>query len=266
MYSIGQLALILKVSTRTLRHYDEIGLLKPCNVNEENGYRYYDKEQISLAKNIIKLKECGLSLDEIKELKASGFENSYVVIKKRLSIIEDEIKKLISMKDNLYKILRKEDIIIKKGELPFKTYDIQIAKLDNINVISKRCTISTKDIGKVVGTLYEEISKNGLRIKGGHIVKYFENDFDPENADIEVCIPIESRKETKLKIHVIPKGTYVMATASSISEKGDVYESIINWINSNGYKISGNPLERYSVNYENGLFKIDIYYPINMNK
>ncbi|QRI53346.1 MerR family transcriptional regulator [Clostridium botulinum] len=72
MYTIGQLALILKVSTRTLRHYDDIGLLKPYCINEENGYRYYEQEQISLAKNIMKLKGYGLILEEIKEIIANS--------------------------------------------------------------------------------------------------------------------------------------------------------------------------------------------------
>ncbi len=66
MYTIGQLALILKVSTRTLRHYDDIDLLKPYCINEENGYRYYGQEQLSLAKNIIKLKGYGLALERNK--------------------------------------------------------------------------------------------------------------------------------------------------------------------------------------------------------
>ncbi|APR00136.1 MerR family transcriptional regulator [Clostridium botulinum] len=72
MYTIGQLALILKVSTRTLRHYDDIGLLKPYCINEENGYRYYEQEQISLAKNIMKLKGYGLALEEIKKIIANS--------------------------------------------------------------------------------------------------------------------------------------------------------------------------------------------------
>ncbi|BCZ47388.1 MerR family transcriptional regulator [Clostridium gelidum] len=261
MYSIGQLALILKVSTRTLRHYDDIDLLKPYNVNEENGYRYYTKEQISLAKNIIKLKEYGLTLEEIKEIIVNGYENNNEIIKKRLNIIEGEITRLSAMKDNLCKVL-KENIIIKNKEFNCKKYEVQTVELDIINVISKRCTINIKDVGNIVGSLYEDINKNGLRIKNGHIVKYFENEYDPENADVEVCIPVESRKEGKLKINTIQKGLYVTATANSISEKGDVYENIINWVQLNHYEINGNPLEQYNVNYENGLFKIDIYYPI----
>jgi DNA-binding transcriptional MerR regulator len=263
MYSIGQLALILKVSTRTLRHYDEIGLLKPYNVNQENGYRYYGKEQISLAKNIIKLKEYGLTLEEIKELTANGVENNNEIIKKRLNIIEDEIKRLIIMKDNLCQVL-KGNQTVKNKIFNCRKYEVQTVELDSINVISKRCTINTKDVGEIVGLLYETINKNGLRIKGGHIVKYFGNEYDPENADIEICIPVESRKEGKIKINTIPNGRYVTATANSISEKGDVYETIINWIYSNKYKIIGNPFEQYNVNYQSGLFKIDIYYPVEV--
>ncbi|MCC5422360.1 MerR family transcriptional regulator [Clostridium botulinum] len=261
MYTIGQLALILKVSTRTLRHYDDIGLLKPYCINEENGYRYYEQEQISLAKNIMKLKGYGLALEEIKEIIANSNINRYEIIKKRLNIIESEIARLTVMKDNLYKML-KENKVIKSKEFNYKIHEVEIVQLDNINVISKRCTINTKDIAKVVGSLYELINKNGLRIKGPHIVKYFENEYDPENADVEICIPIEPRKEGKLNIHIIPKGRYVTSTANSIGEKGDVYESIINWSQSNNYKINGNPFEEYNVNYQTGLFNINIYYPI----
>lgn len=80
MYTIGQLALILKVSTRTLRHYDDIGLLKPYCINKENGYRYYEQEQISLAKNIMKLKGYGLALEEIK-LMGILLKNIMLIIK-----------------------------------------------------------------------------------------------------------------------------------------------------------------------------------------
>ncbi len=110
MYTIGQLALILKVSTRTLRHYDDIGLLKPYCINEENGYRYYEQEQIRLAKNIIKLKGYGLALEEIKEIVANSNINRHEIIKKRLNIIESEIARLTVMKDNLYKMLKENKV------------------------------------------------------------------------------------------------------------------------------------------------------------
>lgn len=66
-YSIGEVAAMLEVSTRTLRFYDEKGLVKPAYI-EENGYRFYEKEQIRQIELIIYLKELGFSLKQIKLL------------------------------------------------------------------------------------------------------------------------------------------------------------------------------------------------------
>ncbi len=63
-WSIAQLARMSKVTSRTLRHYDEIGLLKPAYVGS-NGYRYYEREQLLRLQQILLFRELGLGLDEI---------------------------------------------------------------------------------------------------------------------------------------------------------------------------------------------------------
>lgn len=65
--SIGETAQRLGVSVRTLRHYDEIGLVKPAEVGE-NGYRYYDREAMALLQQVLFYRELGLSLKEIGPL------------------------------------------------------------------------------------------------------------------------------------------------------------------------------------------------------
>ena len=65
--SIGDAAQRLGVSVRTLRHYDEIGLLKPTQVGE-NGYRYYDREAMALLQQVLFYRELGMSLKEIGPL------------------------------------------------------------------------------------------------------------------------------------------------------------------------------------------------------
>ena len=62
-FSIGQAARMLDVSVRTLRHYDEIGLVKPAEVGE-NGYRYYDREAMALLQQVLFYRELGLPLKE----------------------------------------------------------------------------------------------------------------------------------------------------------------------------------------------------------
>lgn len=66
-YLIGQVAQKLNISTRTVRYYDEKGLVKPYLV-KENGYRYYNDEQIMQLQEIIYLKDLGFSLRQIREL------------------------------------------------------------------------------------------------------------------------------------------------------------------------------------------------------
>jgi len=68
MYTIGQFSKIGNVSTKMLRHYDKIGLIKPTFVNPENQYRYYEKHQVQDILKINRLKKYKFSLDEIKQI------------------------------------------------------------------------------------------------------------------------------------------------------------------------------------------------------
>ena len=66
-YTIGEVAKKLQVSTRTLRFYEEKDLVRPA-YTEENGYRFYEKDQIRQLELILFLKELGFSLKQIKML------------------------------------------------------------------------------------------------------------------------------------------------------------------------------------------------------
>ncbi|MEV0591715.1 MerR family transcriptional regulator [Nonomuraea cavernae] len=66
-WSIAQVARMSGVTSRTLRHYDEIGLLTPAWVGG-NGYRHYEEDQLLRLQQILVLRELGLGLTEIKEI------------------------------------------------------------------------------------------------------------------------------------------------------------------------------------------------------
>ena len=67
-FSISQTAKIAGVTSETLRHYDRIGLVKPCKVDEWTGYRYYSQQEIVRLNTIHALRCMDLSLAEIKEI------------------------------------------------------------------------------------------------------------------------------------------------------------------------------------------------------
>lgn len=62
MFKIGDFSKFSRVSVKTLRYYDEIGLLKPETVDSNTGYRYYSAEQLPRLNSIVGLKELGMNL------------------------------------------------------------------------------------------------------------------------------------------------------------------------------------------------------------
>ncbi|MDD4776435.1 MAG: MerR family transcriptional regulator [Syntrophomonas sp.] len=66
-YTVQKLAQLAGVSSRTLRYYDEIGLLKPSRVNS-SGYRIYGQAEVDLLQQILFYRELGMGLARIKEI------------------------------------------------------------------------------------------------------------------------------------------------------------------------------------------------------
>lgn len=66
-YTINKLSQMAKISSRTLRYYDEIGLLKPKRINS-SGYRIYGEEEINILQQILFYKELGVELSIIKNI------------------------------------------------------------------------------------------------------------------------------------------------------------------------------------------------------
>ncbi len=70
LYTAGEIARIAGVSLRTIRFYDEKGLLKPVSYSEA-GYRYYNQESLAVLQRILMLKYLGFSLQRIEEIMTS---------------------------------------------------------------------------------------------------------------------------------------------------------------------------------------------------
>lgn len=66
-YTVNKLAKLAGISTRTLRYYDEIGLLSPVRMSS-NGYRIYGKIEVDRLQQILFYRELGVPLDEIKKI------------------------------------------------------------------------------------------------------------------------------------------------------------------------------------------------------
>lgn len=103
MLSIGEFSNICKVTTKTLRYYAEIDLLKPSEVDPENGYRYYAIEQLEKMLFINRLKAYSFSLDEIKAiLQSEEMQDDHLQLAflKKKKEIEKKMQKAVIWRDN----------------------------------------------------------------------------------------------------------------------------------------------------------------------
>ncbi|MEI6578759.1 MAG: MerR family transcriptional regulator [Eubacteriales bacterium] len=96
-YAINKLAQMSGISTRALRYYDSIGLLRPARVSS-NGYRIYSQNEVDKLQQILFYREMGISLDEIKTiLNAPGFDKE--------KALQNHLTALLQKKEQLEKLV-----------------------------------------------------------------------------------------------------------------------------------------------------------------
>ena len=86
LYKIGMFAAMNHVTVKTLRFYEEQGLLTPALIHPETGYRYYTLSQMSVLHQITALKQAGFTLEEIARLD-DGKEEEAVLLKKKSELL-----------------------------------------------------------------------------------------------------------------------------------------------------------------------------------
>ncbi|MCI7474345.1 MAG: MerR family transcriptional regulator [Clostridiales bacterium] len=92
-YSIQELSRLSGVTTRTLRWYDQIGLLKPSRV-AESGYRYYGKAEVDRLQDILYYRALGVELARIKECLDDPSFDRLAVLRNHLAALEAEQARL----------------------------------------------------------------------------------------------------------------------------------------------------------------------------
>lgn len=117
LYKIGDFSKETNVSVKTLRYYDEINLFKPMEIDLFTGYRYYDSSQIDDLNLILKLKEVGFTLEEIKT-SWNNFSDDTMLKKKNellneINLINEKIREIDYLRSNIVNgkiILNNKDV------------------------------------------------------------------------------------------------------------------------------------------------------------
>ncbi|MBR3918516.1 MAG: MerR family transcriptional regulator [Clostridia bacterium] len=112
---IKEFAELTGVSVRALHYYDEIGLLKPSYVDEQNGYRFYDENSLERMQEILFYRELDFPLKSIAEILASPNYDKQKALaeqKRLLTIKKDRLTRLIAALEQ-----------VEKGEIMMSAFD-----------------------------------------------------------------------------------------------------------------------------------------------
>ncbi|MGT2950540.1 MerR family transcriptional regulator [Streptococcus cuniculi] len=115
LYSIRQLANLSGVSTRTLRYYEEVGLLLPAHKND-SGYRFYGEQEVDTLQQILFYKERGFELKQIKELLSQTNLDTLTRLEEHLADLHAKKEKIETMIENLTRTIQAQ-----KGHITMTT-------------------------------------------------------------------------------------------------------------------------------------------------
>lgn len=116
-YTVNQLARLAGVSKRTIHYYDQIGLLKPTRLGE-NNYRYYGQEALLTLQQILFYRELELNLNEIQGImNAPDFDVLTALRSHRSALLGrvERLKRLIHTVENTIEKITRKDGMDAKG-------------------------------------------------------------------------------------------------------------------------------------------------------
>jgi len=103
-YTVQKLGQLAGVSTRTLRYYDEIGILKPARINS-SGYRIYGEAEVDRLQQILFYRELGVSLERIKDIVTDPAFDGAAALKDHRQQLLDKRKQLDLLIENVEKTI-----------------------------------------------------------------------------------------------------------------------------------------------------------------
>ena len=241
LYKIGMFAAMNHITVKTLRFYEEQGLLMPAYINQENGYRYYTLSQMAVIHQITALKTAGFTLEEIALIN-SGTDEEAVLLKKKselLAKISDLTRQIAVMDGYLSK---------KKTRL---SAPVLIKTVPETTVAFMRIRLESYDC------LFERMPEMGaLMEKAGCVCSLPEYCFtgypEPGYKDGDILVDIcESVAEAKQDDGDLRFKTLPEIQAACVFHKGsyrtfaESYEAVLRYIEENGYEIAGEIRESY---------------------
>ena len=241
LYRIGMFAQMNHITIKTLRFYEEQGLLAPACVDGENGYRYYSMDQMAQLHQITALKQAGFTLGDIKKLKQGEDETAFLKRKKT---------ELLAQIAELAGQIAVIEGYLAGGEASLDA-PVLVRTIPAVIAATAKARIeSYDDLFELMPAMGAEMERLGCRCVSPEycFTHYLEPGYKEENILIETCEAVTEKKQDS---DIVTFQDFPEIQAACIFHKGSYHEfsrsyaAVLHFIEENGYEICGNIRERY---------------------
>jgi DNA-binding transcriptional MerR regulator len=185
--SIGDFSRVTHLSVKTLRHYDEVGLLRPIRFDKDTGYRFYASEQLARAQVIRRLRALEMSVPDVKAvLDAPDPRARHALLLRHLGQRESALAHAQATVDSLRALLlgQAEDAVVTYRSIPATP------------ALAIRAVLDLRDIGAwwqgAIGELHATLRARSLEAAGPVCGQYDPSLFTDEHGEALVYAPIQN--------------------------------------------------------------------------
>ena len=241
LYKIGMFAAMNHITVKTLRFYEEQGLLMPALIHPDTGYRYYTLSQMAVLHQITALKQAGFTLEEIAHIH-TGADEEAVLLKKKAELLAKiaDLTRQIAVVDG-YLSKQKNDlsapVLIKT--IPETTVAFMRIRLESYDCLFERMP----EMGKLM-----EKAGCECALPEYCFTAYPEAGYKDADILADICESVVAAKKENgdLRFKTLPE-----IQAACVFHKGsyrsfsESYETVLRYIEENGYEIAGEIRESY---------------------
>nr|WP_325211937.1 MerR family transcriptional regulator [uncultured Oscillibacter sp.] len=242
MLKIGEFSRLSRVSIRSLRRYDEAGLLAPASIDPFTGYRYYSERQLPTANRIRALRDMGFPLAAVREVldcydDPRALERCLLLQRAEAREVMEEAQRRLRLLDTALERLRKDKDKMK--------YDVTIKTLPERQVASVRQVIPSYDHEGALWSIYcQETAR--MNIQDGDpalcAAVYHDGEFKERDVDVEIQKSVAGTyPDTEhVKFKTVPAVQVASATClGSYDQIPAVNEAVAAWVEDNGWAFDG---------------------------
>lgn len=247
MFKIGEFSKLSRVSVKTLRHYDDLGLLRPAQVDRFTSYRYYGAEQLTQLNRILALRDLGLSLQQVRQVLRDGLPAEQLRGMLRLKQAELE-QHLAEEQERLQRVATRLRQIEQEGVMP--THEVVLKEVPAMRVAALRGIVETYSAqGSLWNQLGAYLERRGIKPAGPCFTIEHNEEYRSQDVDLEVCEPVEADLDDAgpERVYDLPAVPQMASTIHHGPYEGlsAAYQAFMAWIQANGYRIAGPNREIY---------------------